>query len=136
VSVPHGFRAAVALGAAALAMAPGSGRAQPIAVEETGTLPGRRATSIGAFAGVVGFSRDVEIGNSYYDDQVPGLGMLIGARAALALAAWGSSRLEARAVSTARRRRASPSRGPTPAAIARRAAPRCSAGGHTRSSRL
>jgi OOP family OmpA-OmpF porin len=97
VSVPHGFRAAVALGAAALAMAPGSGRAQPIAVEETGTLPGRRATSIGAFAGVVGFSRDVEIGNSYYDDQVPGLGMLIGARAALALAAWGSSRLDGEA---------------------------------------
>jgi len=44
---------------------------------------------------VVGFSRDVEIGNSYYDDQVPGLGMLIGARAAIALAEWGSTRLAA-----------------------------------------
>jgi len=95
VNVPHGFRAAVALGAAALAMAPAQGHAQPVAVEEAGTLPGRRATELGLFAGVVGFSRNVEIGNSYYDDQVPGLGMLIGARAAIAVARWGISRLDA-----------------------------------------
>lgn len=94
MNVPHGFRAAIALGAAALAMAPLPGNAQPVAVEESGRLPGSRATSFGLFTGVVGFSRDVEIGNSYYDDQVPGIGMLIGARAAIALAGWEGARLD------------------------------------------
>jgi len=93
--VPHGFRAAALIGAAALAMAPAAGRAQSVAVEQGGALPGRRAATLGLFTGVVGFSRDVEIGNSYYDDQVPGLGMLIGARAAIALVEWRTTRLSA-----------------------------------------
>ncbi len=101
VNVPHGFRAVVALGAAAFSVAmgglPARLDAEPVDVEQAGdagSLPGRRATALGVFAGLVGFSSDVEIGNSYYDDQVPGLGMLVGLRGTLGLVRWATSRLE------------------------------------------
>jgi OmpA-OmpF porin, OOP family len=93
VNVPHGLLAAVALGAAAVTLGAPHARAQ-LAVEGDGALPGRRSTRLGLFAGVVQFSDDVEIGNSYYDDQVPGLGMLIGVRGAAELARRGASRLD------------------------------------------
>lgn len=104
LNVPHGFRAAVALGAAAFSVALGVAPPRlaaepvapvaPVAIDETGSLPGRRATSLGVFTGLVGFSDQVEIGNSYYDDQVPGLGLLVGLRGAAQLAAWAGGRLD------------------------------------------
>lgn len=97
VKVPHRFRVAVALGAAALSAGAPPARAQGLAVEEDGALPGRRATALGVFAGVVGFSDEVEIGNSYYDDQVPGLGMLIGLRGAAEIARRGTVHLDVEA---------------------------------------
>jgi len=97
VNVPRGFRVAVALGAAAIAGGGPAVHAQGLGLEGDGELPGRRATALGAFAGVVSFSDQVEIGNSYYDDQVPGLGMLIGLRGAAELARRGSTRLDVEA---------------------------------------
>ena len=94
VNVPHGLLAAVALGAAAVTLGAPEARAQSLAVEGDGALPGRRSTALGVFAGVVQFSDDVEIGNSYYDDQVPGLGMMIGVRGAAELARRGASRFD------------------------------------------
>lgn len=95
--MPHGFRAAAALGAAALSLAPARLDAQPLEVEGAGDgdrLPGGRAVALGVFSGLVVFSDDVEIGNSYYDDQVPGLGMTIGVRGAAEMVRWATSRLD------------------------------------------
>jgi hypothetical protein len=83
------FRAAVALAGAAVSIAPERARGQSASLEsEDARLPGGRAGAFGLFTGVVGFSDEVEIGNSYYDDQVPRLGILFGGRAGLELASW------------------------------------------------
>jgi OOP family OmpA-OmpF porin len=77
--LPSGMREtiAIAAGAALLGMGAASARAQ---VAEP-----RKSVDVSGFAGVAGYGRDIELGNSWAAEQIPGTGVVLGGRVGLTL---------------------------------------------------